>query len=89
MKKFLMFMSLGLVIVLAGCVTESEPVKTQLTNPPATTTYTQDSWQTMIPETCQSFFDGCNNCGRVPENGEVACTMMYCENYQQPKCLDK
>lgn len=41
----------------------------------------------MIPETCQSFFDGCNNCTRTAD-GEAACTEMFCERYEMPKCLD-
>lgn len=51
--------------------------------------YTEESWKTMIPETCKSFFDGCNNCSRTENNAEAACTLMYCEKYQEPKCLDK
>jgi hypothetical protein len=52
------------------------------------TLYTSESWKTMIPETCKSFFDGCNNCSRAENIDEVACTLMYCEQYQEPKCLD-
>ncbi len=50
--------------------------------------YTADSWKTMIPDTCISYFDGCNNC--VQEDGaeSAACTAMACEEYQEPKCLD-
>lgn len=33
-----------------------------------------------IPETCKSFYDGCNTCNRM-ENGHAACTMMACETY--------
>lgn len=53
-----------------------------------TTAYNQDSRKTMIPETCKSFFDGCNNCNKGENKEQTACTMMYCETYQQPKCLD-
>ncbi len=41
-----------------------------------------------IPATCKSFYDGCNTCNRL-ENGEIACTLMQCENYEEPKCLDE
>lgn len=40
----------------------------------------------IIPKDCTSWFDGCNNCS--VENGKTtACTLMYCETYQEPKCL--
>lgn len=51
------------------------------------TTYNQDSWKDVIADSCQSFNDGCNQCMRG-ENGEVACTRMYCEEYQEPYCTD-
>jgi len=51
--------------------------------------YTSESWQTMIPQTCTSFFDGCNNCFRTENASEAACTLMYCEDYQEPKCMDE
>ncbi|HCB51980.1 TPA: hypothetical protein DEP21_05480 [Patescibacteria group bacterium] len=38
-----------------------------------------------IPANCTSRFDGCNNCS--VENGKTtACTLMYCETPQEPKC---
>ncbi len=49
--------------------------------------YNQDSWKEIIPESCQTFNDGCNTCMKS-ENGEPACTMMACEEYSEPKCLD-
>ncbi len=52
-------------------------------------TYTSESWKTMIPQTCKSFFDGCNNCSRTENASEAACTLMYCEQYQKPNCLDE
>ena len=51
--------------------------------------YDMDSWRTMIADDCQSFFDGCNNCKRIPDTDEAACTKMFCEEYQEPKCLDE
>lgn len=41
-----------------------------------------------IPETCKTFYDGCNTCNRW-EDGEIACTVMLCETQGEPKCLDK
>lgn len=36
---------------------------------------------------CISYFDGCNTCD--VEDGEIiACTEIYCENYEEPKCLE-
>ena len=51
-------------------------------------TYDQSSWQTMIPESCTSFFDGCNNCTRAEGSDNAACTRMFCETYKEPQCLD-
>lgn len=51
--------------------------------------YDQNSWETLIPESCLSFFDGCNNCRRNPENGLTACTKKFCQQYEQPVCLDE
>ncbi len=41
-----------------------------------------------IPEGCESWFDGCNNC-MVGENGMLACTRMFCspEMMKEPKCV--
>jgi len=51
--------------------------------------YDQDSWKTMIPDSCESFFDGCNNCQRSPGSEVAACTRMACEIYTKPFCRDK
>lgn len=72
-------LSLGAVILLAGCGTQNSGPTIELAN--------SESWKTMIPESCQSFFDGCNQCMRTAD-GEVACTEMLCERYEMPKCLD-
>lgn len=45
--------------------------------------------QPVIPETCTSWFDGCNNC--FVNDGELGgCTRKYCapEVMQEPKCLE-
>lgn len=52
-------------------------------------TYDQDSWKTLIPESCKSFSDGCNTCTRVSENGLAACTKKFCQKYEEPVCLDE
>ncbi len=50
--------------------------------------YDENSWKTMIPSSCVSFFDGCNNCTRMEGSTEAACTRMFCETYQKPECRD-
>ena len=41
--------------------------------------------QAAIDPNCISYFDGCNNC--TVENGRpIACTLMYCETPEEPKC---
>lgn len=50
--------------------------------------YTQNSWKTMILPSCQSFFDGCNNCVRRADAKQLTCTRKACMVYQQPRCLD-
>lgn len=44
--------------------------------------------QPEIPENCESWFDGCNNC-RVGKGGMLACTRKFCtpEMMQEPKCM--
>lgn len=51
--------------------------------------YRQNSWQALIPEQCEHFFDGCNQCRRVPGSASASCTRKACANYQQPRCLDE
>lgn len=73
-------LSLGAILLLAGCNQQTQSINES--------EITSESWKTMIPQSCQSFFDGCNNCMRTAD-GEVACTKMYCEKYDTPKCLDE
>jgi len=77
MKKTLLLTLLSTALILTWC--------SQI---PTNTTYNADSRKTKIPETCKSFFDGCNNCSKIENSTEAACTRMYCESYQEPKCLD-
>ncbi len=51
-------------------------------------TYTADSWKEIIPAECKAFNDGCNVCNKG-EGDIIACTLMYCESYQKPVCLDE
>ena len=53
-----------------------------------TAVYDKNSWKTMIPDSCASFFDGCNTCSRIEGGAEAACTRMFCETYEKPACRD-
>jgi hypothetical protein len=55
---------------------------------PQETIYNHDSWKTMIPDSCLTFFDGCNNCRRSAAGEVAACTRMACIKYKKPRCLD-
>lgn len=80
-----------LLFVGAGCSTklntESIPIETQPANEVAAV-YTSESWKEMIAPSCQSFFDGCNNCRRTEGSELAACTKMACSVYEQPECND-
>ena len=39
-----------------------------------------------VPKDCLEWFDGCNNCGRVGQEGDVACTEIACTSYEPFKC---
>ncbi len=77
MNKVFLFSLIVLPFVLTWC--------NQISKTPS---YNQDSRKTTISKDCKSFFDGCNTCNKIENSTEAACTMMYCENYQKPKCLD-
>ena len=51
--------------------------------------YNFNSWKTIIPDSCLSFYDGCNNCRRNKPGGVAACTRKACEKYKKPVCLDE
>lgn len=76
---------LGLIMstVLLGC--QSSP-NTQ--TPVSGSLYTNESWKTIIPASCRSFYDGCNNCWRSESSTNIACTEKYCTTYNKPTCLD-
>jgi len=50
--------------------------------------YTSESWENIISEECQYFFDGCNKCWREKPGDTPGCTREGCEEYQKPYCLD-
>ncbi|HEY7774250.1 MAG TPA: MliC family protein [Marinagarivorans sp.] len=52
------------------------------------TSYDQNSWREIIPESCLHFTDGCNQCTRSAEGGVAACTRKACFKYEMPRCLD-
>ena len=39
-----------------------------------------------IPKNCEEWYDGCNDCGRVGPDGDVACTERSCIRYEPFKC---
>ena len=41
---------------------------------------------TPVPDNCLEWFDGCNNCGRVSDEGIPVCTEKHCETYGEFKC---
>lgn len=71
----------------AGIVTEYS-VEGQDETTTETVSYDANSWKTMIPDTCESFSDGCNTCNREAGSDIAACTRMFCQEYQEPTCLD-
>ena len=76
LKLTTLLLAVSLLLACAS-VQKSEPV-----------TYNQNSWQTMIPDSCTHFFDGCNKCTRAPGAEMAACTRIACMEYQKPECLD-
>ncbi len=78
MKKLLLTIPAALaVLLLSACSSMEESME-----------YDQNSWKTMIPDTCVSYFDGCNNCRREPGSDIAACTRKACMEYAKPVCLD-
>ena len=89
MKLRILFVWVLCILILSGC-TSSKP-NTNEQKPSPNGIYTAESWKEIIPESCQSFNDGCNQCIRIiSETGAVdaSCTKMYCENYKKPVCTD-
>ncbi|RDV28192.1 hypothetical protein DXV75_04345 [Alteromonas aestuariivivens] len=74
---------IGIVLIalgLAACQSHNEEAM-------PVTGFNSDSWKTMIPQSCEQYFDGCNQCRRGP-SGVAACTRKFCAEYQQPACLE-
>ena len=46
-----------------------------------------DSYGNCVPATCETWFDGCNNCG-VMLNGLLHCTKKFCMIRQEEKCTE-
>lgn len=82
-----------LVFVLSACGKEKGVDDEKLAKPTPEIQSTQkqydaNSWKSMIPESCKSFYDGCNQCRRAKDGAMAACTKKMCMEYQAPKCLD-
>lgn len=87
MKKNKLLYIWGVVIIIAiGVFAYFYPL--EQVEAPSPATYDQNSRKSLIPADCHSFFDGCNSCFRT-EDGEAACTRMFCESYQEPRCTDQ
>jgi hypothetical protein len=79
MKKIIVSLFVFSLLVLAGCaLTSSEEVS-----------YDANSWKEVIDVSCQSFFDGCNQCIRMSGSDEAVCTKMFCDTYAEPYCTDE
>jgi hypothetical protein len=79
MKKTILSLVVLSLLVLAGCASST----------PEEVSYNADSWKDVIADSCQSFFDGCNQCMKMPGSDEAACTRMFCETYAEPYCTDE
>ncbi len=77
-----------LLILLYGCNEASAPASVSAPAETETTRYDAESWQTLIPDSCQAYFDGCNQCRRSAAGEVAACTRKACLTYKKPYCLD-
>ena len=89
MKKLIIIFTLisSLILTWCGEKNQTEPENSWNEDSSKEQTYNSESWKTIIPEDCMRFFDWCNSCSRS-EDWEITCTMMFCEEYQEPKCMD-
>jgi hypothetical protein len=76
MKKAIVLLFVFSVVVVAGCAQR-----------PMDLSYDENSWQNLIADSCQNFFDGCNQCTRMADG--AACTRMFCDTYAEPYCTDE
>jgi len=104
MKKHTMIIMIALLVAVSACTVDKKPAITNFEeciaagNPvmesyprqcsDGDNTFTEDIGQELDMGDCKVYFDGCNTC-RVMENDEVACTRMFCEEYDEPRCLDE
>lgn len=91
MKKiFLLFPLFVFSFFVVGCQSITPSDTKNSTLPPSESEaplYTDQSWETLIDDSCQVFFDGCNTCRRMSDGG-AGCTRMMCQVYEQPRCMD-
>lgn len=90
MKKVLLSLSvLSLSTLLLAWCTNTPAVDDEIIDEEnVVATYDENSWKEIISEDCVNFFDWCNNCTRVEGEDGAACTRMYCETYEEPRCTD-
>ena len=81
--KMLFFFKLSAVLLLMIVMSSCANLK------PDDIVYDQNSWQTIITDSCLSFYDGCNNCRRSKPGAAVAaCTRKACDKYEKPVCIN-
>lgn len=73
------------VLLLVAC----SQTEQQASDAKVPASYDANSWKSIIADSCQSFFDGCNQCRREPGAEVAACTRKACFEYQEPYCLDR
>ncbi|MCP8899583.1 MliC family protein [Gilvimarinus xylanilyticus] len=89
-KLWLLGAFLGLLCACSPDSNKTEVDDSAVTQGKTTTeSYGPDSWKAIIPDTCASFFDGCNTCTRAPGAATAACTRKACMQYKEPRCLDQ
>mmetsp|Transcript_14777 Transcript_14777/g.20974 ORF Transcript_14777/g.20974 Transcript_14777/m.20974 type:complete len:310 (+) Transcript_14777:107-1036(+) len=49
-------------------------------------TSVEESIVESTPPNCQEWFDGCNMCTRSLPSGDLACTRMFCDRLDTPRC---
>ena len=69
---------------IVGGTPNYQPTKRPTTDCPSGIT---DEYGNCVDEGCASWYDGCNTCS-VRDGSLDACTEMYCETPEEPKCLD-
>ena len=77
------------ILMIAGLLCACLGITAQAGGTPEGYPFDMNSWKTMIPASCQSFFDGCNQCRRAADSDNTACTRMACQVYEKPRCLDE